>query len=384
MDTLTIVKEKLGKPYEDLEFLLGCFKEVLMESGENNLASFIPWINQQDDFKPEQLTEKHVQVYSIAFQLLNMVEVNGAVQNRREIENASMSKVNGLWAQNLKMLKEKGIPAKEIADHLGDIRVEPVLTAHPTEAKRATVLEHHRILYLLLVRKENSMYTEIEQLEIRKEIKLAVDRLWRTGEIFVEKPDVPSELRNVLHYMINVFPEVIPILDKRLGQAWQREGLDSELLSDTGKFPKITFGNWVGGDRDGHPLVTSDVTKETLVQLKLNAFVLIRRSLLQLIKKLSFSLHFNFANYELRKRIEDMEIELGDIGDQAFHRNDGEVFRQFVNLMLNKLPLDVKRNHATEIQEKQGSYKLAHELVDDLKVLQTALVDYGAKSIAYS
>ena len=79
-----------------------------------------------------------------------------------------MSAVNGLWAKNLLTLKEHGIDEKEIIELLPDIRVEPVLTAHPTEAKRSTVLEHHRALYLMIVKRENQMYTDKEQNEIRR------------------------------------------------------------------------------------------------------------------------------------------------------------------------------------------------------------------------
>ncbi|HEX8548568.1 MAG TPA: phosphoenolpyruvate carboxylase, partial [Cytophagaceae bacterium] len=222
MSILSITQDKLGKPYTDLEFLLYCLKEVLEESNEGELSRFIPWINERPKAAPETFTEKHIQLYSIAFHLLNMVEENGAVQNRRKQENEkSLSSVNGLWARNLSQLKEHGIKAEEIAQLLPDIRIEPVLTAHPTEAKRSVVLEHHRTLYLLLVKRENTMYTELEQREIRDEIKLELDRLWRTGEIFTEKPDVKSELHNVLHYLTTVFPEVVPILDRKLVKAWE-------------------------------------------------------------------------------------------------------------------------------------------------------------------
>lgn len=71
--------------------------------------------------------------------------------------------------------------------------IEPVLTAHPTEAKRYMVLEQHRSLYLLLVQLENQMWTPQEQRAIRDSIKIALDRLWRTGEVYLEKPDVAMD-----------------------------------------------------------------------------------------------------------------------------------------------------------------------------------------------
>ncbi|MCL5255469.1 MAG: phosphoenolpyruvate carboxylase, partial [Gammaproteobacteria bacterium] len=341
---------------------------------------------------PVQFAAKQIQLYSIIFQMLNMAEVNGAVQNRRKVEDEkSLAAVNGLWGERLKTLLDSGLRAEEIAQILPQVRVEPVLTAHPTEAKRATVLEHHRELYLLLVKRENQMWTSREQAEIRQEIKLVLERLWRTGEIFVEKPDVQSELRNVMHYLTNVFPEVIDLVDKRLLQAWDYLNLDPALLRKASQFPKLSFGNWVGGDRDGHPFVTPEVTAYTLttlrlnafvIILRLNAFVIIRRALIKLVTHLSFSCHYADAMPALQRRIDAMRSELSDAGEQSYQRNRGEVFRQFVNLCITKLPLDIKREHATELKEHTSSYRFAKELIADLELLQDALIAYGAKAVA--
>ena len=383
MSVLQQVQEKLGKPYYDLQFLLECLNETLIENGEESIATAIPWINTNHEIDLETFNNRDIQLYSLVFQLLNIVEVNGAVQNRRKQEDLnSMASVNGLWAKNLQDLTKVGYTDKEIAHLLPDIQVEPVLTAHPTEAKRATVLEHHRNLYLMMVKRENQMYTEKEQHEIRREIKLELYRLWKTGEIFTEKPDVPSELRNVLHYLTNVFPEVLGILDRRLSLAWEEVGLDVKYLIDFRNYPKLSFGSWVGGDRDGHPFVTHKVTSETLNTLRLYAFIIIRRELTKLVKNLSFSLDFEDADRKLRERISELLIDLGEEGKKAFERNKGEAFRQMINLMIAKLPLDVQREHATALHEHPGCYIFAPELIDDLLILKESLVKFGAISIA--
>ncbi|MDN5214636.1 phosphoenolpyruvate carboxylase [Fulvivirgaceae bacterium BMA12] len=377
------VKNTLGKPYEDLEYLLLALRDVLIENGEKEIAERIPWINELEDLNDQTLTGKDLELYSIVFHLLNMVEINGAVQSRRRIENENLAGITGLWANNLQSLKDKGIGPEEIAEMLPSTRIEPVLTAHPTEAKRTTVLEHHRELYLLLVMRENVMYTVNEQQNIRHNVKQSLYRLWKTGEIFIEKPDVLSEVRNILHYLVNVFPEIIPVLDRRLLQAWKFVGFDVDILQKKYAFPTISFGNWVGGDRDGHPLVTPKVTSETLDQLRLNALVVVRRKLLSLVKHLSFVLELEEAPAQMKDRIKEMTEELGKRAEASVNRNKGEAFRQFVNLMMDKLPLDTMRGHATEMRDFEGAYVLAEELIADLKLLQTAVLDYGAKIIAY-
>ncbi|POY35125.1 phosphoenolpyruvate carboxylase [Solitalea longa] len=383
MNDLHLVKERMGNSFHDLEFILTCLKEVLEESGESDLARFIPWINEETP-KGVELGIKHIQLYSMVFHVLNLIEVNGAVQHRRKKESDCLSSANGLWAQKLHNLKKEGLSAAEIAGKLNTVKVEPVLTAHPTEAKRITVLEHHRQLYLLLVQRQNSMFSEQEQAQITDEIKLLLDTLWRTGEIYLEKPNVESELRNVLHYLTNVFPDVLPILDRRLEQAWVDAGFDPEMIEDIRNRPKISFGNWVGGDRDGHPLVTDVVTAETLKTLRLNAFVVIRRSLLDLVKKLSFTHSLDEADPALQLRMLEMRAVLGKEGDEAFFRNNGECFRQFVNLCLAMLPVKVKRNHLVELKEENVGYTYATELLNDLVLLRESMIKYGAKRAALS
>lgn len=381
---LAEVKERLGKPYEDFEFLLECLKEVLIENGEEAIANEIPFINKYPFENGTEMSDKHIQMYSLVFQLVNMAEVNGAVQHRRQVENEQeFSSVSGLFAKNIKSLLDAGVTEEAILDKMPQMQIEPVLTAHPTEAKRATVLDHHRDLYLLLVSLENKMYSIKELMNIRHNIKLTLYRLWKTGEIYMEKPDLSSELRNIVHYLVNVFPEVIPVLDRRLIQAWKACGLSKQHLLDHHSFPKISFGNWVGGDRDGHPLVTDTVTTETLDLLRLNAFVVIRRKLMALVKQLSFACELEECTDELKSRIDVMVEELGDFGSEALERNKGEAFRQFTNLIIAKLPVDTQRGHATQLAEHEGSYQFAHEMLDDLELLKQGLLAYGAKAIAF-
>ena len=381
-ETLSLLIDSLGKPYKDLKFLLEALQEILIENGEEDMAGQIPWINDLPNLGKTEFTEKHIQLYSLAFQLVNMVEINGAVQHRRSLENEKMSSINGLWANNFKKLKDLKIDEKDIAVRLKNINVEPVLTAHPTEAKRATVLEHHRELYLLIVQMENQMYTKKELENIRHQIKQTLYRLWKTGEIFLEKPDVASELRNILHYLSNVFPEVVSVMDRRMVQAWEDQGFDINTLYDLEAWPKLSFGDWVGGDRDGHPLVTSEVTEETLKILRLNALVVVRRKLNHLVKHLSFTADMSNLSDDIKKRSSEIISELGAKGEEAFARNRGEAFRQYLTLLITKLPIDIRRDHATQILEYDGCYLNHNELVADLKTLQKAMRSFGAKTIA--
>ncbi len=375
-------KEALGKPYEDLYFLLEALKEVLEINGEDDVAQFVPWVNDFDEIPYHSITPKHLQMYSLIFQLINLVEINGAVQSRRHMEENDLSSVNGLWSRNIDALVSAGVTEEQILKELPNVHIEPVLTAHPTEAKRVTVLEHYRELYLLLVKKENSMYNHEEVSNIRHNIKQSIYRIWKTGEIYLEKPDVTSELGNIMHYLVNVFPEVISILDRRLIQAFEHAKFDREKLIRNLSFPQLSFGDWVGGDRDGHPLVTAEVTQETLLTLRLNAFVVIKRKLGRLLQRLSFSCQLEALTDENQTRIKSMVQELGTRGEETLSRNKGEAFRQFIGLMMAKLPVDIQRGHATQLADIDGAYIHSSHLINDLRILQDSLRLYGADTVA--
>ncbi len=373
------IQELLQKPYVDLEFLLRCQAEVLEENGENDLARQIPWLSGTSPDLGTGNPRKILHLYSICFQLLNLSEVNGAVQNRRrKREEEGLSSVNGLWASVLRELKQMGVDQETIASHFPLIEVEPVLTAHPTEAKRPVVLALYRQLYLLLVKRENSMYNSYEREEIRHDIKKILHKLWFIGEIFMEKPAIESELENVLYYFHTVFPEVLPYLDFRLKQAWEENGFDPALLKDSDRLPTVGFGNWVGGDRDGHPLVTAEVTEYTLRELRMHAFIRIIALLDELADKLSIYLDTRLLLPEFSRRLTRLEKERGIRGS----RKISEPLKYFIQLLKGKLPVTERPGGGIDLFDRTYSYRNSRELVEDLHILQKSLHRIGAASVA--
>ncbi len=366
-----------------MRFLIRCFREVLEEIGEENLAGWLPWqqaegsLPAQGEVAPERLA----QAFSIAFALLGMVEENAGNQQRRAVESENrLAQEPGLFGQHLLRLCELGLGSDRVARALPDIRVEPVLTAHPTEAKRETVLGHHRRLFLLLVQRENTMYTPQEQEVVREQIKDELERLWRTGNIHLEKQDVSSELRNVIHYLRTVFPPVLPQLDRRLQEAWTAVGFDPAALS-AGNLPQLRFGSWVGGDRDGHPLVTADTTRETLREMRRNGLELLREQLVELAVRLSLSDHLQPCPPALAKHVAGAAGALGDRGRQALARNPNERWRQAVNLMLARLPDRGAGEDGAE-RHRVGAYGDPAELAGDLALLRDSLLSVGARRLA--
>ncbi|MBO9343964.1 MAG: phosphoenolpyruvate carboxylase, partial [Roseiflexus sp.] len=320
----------------DLHWLMDRFCEVLDTVNAEEVRVFLPWKEHGD--LPDQLPERAPQAYSIAFQLLNLVEENAEAQARRAAETIDgPAALRGLWGQTFMQLRNAGLSDAQIAAALPRIRVEPVLTAHPTENKRATVLAHYRELYLQLVKAENQMWTPLERKGIADDVRTILERLWRTGDIFLERLEVTAELQNVIHYLRNVFPEALAMHDQRLRQIWEEIGNDPALLDDPDSLPSITFGTWVGGDRDGHPLVTAGVTRNALLELRSNALALLREQLTAIARHLSLSNLLQTPPDILIDTIQRYAALLGEAGQQALNRNPYEPWRQMVNLILARL-----------------------------------------------
>ena len=380
-DYIAIGFEKIDR---DLGFLIECLGEVLTELGLGPLAEHLPWfgpVARPDDGAdlPPQLGL----VYSIAFQLLNMVEENTAAAMRALRETSEgLTAERGLWGDQLKRLKSEGFTPEEIAAAFLAVRVEPVLTAHPTEAKRLAVLDRHRALFALIDAREHGEPTPSERARLREQTKAALERLWRTGEILLEKPTLADERRNVFHYLRDVFPAVLPELDARLRYAWADAGFDPALLA--GKLPEVRFGTWVGGDRDGHPGVTAEVTAETLERLRANALVLLHRQLTALAGKLSLSAWMQPPPAALTELREKLAASLGDTGRAILALNTGEPWRQFGELLLARLPVEIPPHQLAQIREGTGLYQHAAELAADLQALHDSLTAIGAARLAES
>lgn len=366
----------LKKVDKDLDFMMTCFVEVLEQLDHKDLAGTLPWMGKRKLRGVQIFSYRGVQAYSIAFQLLNMVEENASAQSKRLREDKyGLASDPGSWGRALIALRDAGLTDKQIVKRLSRIRVEPVLTAHPTQAKRATVLEIHREIYKLLVRRENNMWTAAEQRAIRDEIKVALERLWRTGEIYHQKPDVASELRNINYFLSKVFPDAVVSMDLRLRQAWEEAGFDVQRVEHPDSLPQIALGTWVGGDRDGHPLVTAEVTTRALNLFRSTAIGICNERLETLGQRLSLGDHLQLPPPVFIKQVEKHAAAQGEAGELALKRNIGETWRQYINLVRLRVP-------SAEGELAPGQHRTPEGVIADLLFLRETLLEVGAARIA--
>jgi len=372
-DHRVFLSEVFAKWTVDFDHLRRLFCQVLDEEGNVELTDFLRSCFEEGSPPVSAVfSSRHCQALSIVFQLLDIVEENTANQMRRYLEGQKLkANEGGLWSSDLGVLRQRGYSEERVREVLKRVCIEPVLTAHPTEAKRATVLEHHRAIYLLLVEGESRRFSTVERAVFESRLKSALERLWHTGEIFLSKPDVDSEVRNALHYFRRVFPDVVELLDQRFQHSWQ-----TVFGTESPQLPRLAFGSWIGGDRDGHPFVTSEVTGRTLKLLREGAMSLLRERLTQLAMKLSMAESVSPPPRCLTDRLNELAVLLGEASRAALARNPGEPWRQMLNLMVERLD----RTNASPAQT--GAYRSTLELLDDLTVIERSLREIGARYVA--
>ncbi len=325
-----------------------------------------------------ELLARTLQVQGIWFQLLSIAEQNAAMRRRRQVEaERGYDQVRGTFAQVISSAAASKIPASEVRSLLEILRVRPVITAHPTEAKRVTVLEKHRRIYRRLVDLESPRWTPRERQALVDGLQNEIELLWNTGELRLAKPTVPQEVFWGLHFfnetLFEAVPDLLDKLERTLTHAYPGEQFQVP--------PFFQFGSWVGGDRDGNPFVTNDVTRSTLLENRLTGLRRYRARLGDLVRALSITERAMPVSESFRSALE-RELAASGIGDEIASRNPGEVFRQYLACMVRRVDAMIAAAERGQFSPDPAGYASADALIADLKLIEDALISAGSASIA--
>jgi phosphoenolpyruvate carboxylase len=325
-----------------------------------------------------ELLARALQVQGLWFQLLSVAEQNAAMRRRRQVEaERGYDQLRGTFAQVISSAAASRIPADEIRALLEVLRVRPVLTAHPTEAKRVTVLEKHRRIYRRLVDLESPRWTPRERQSLIDGLQNEIELLWNTGELRLAKPTVPQEVFWGLHFFNETLFEGVPDLLDKLERALAHAYPDERFQVP----PFFQFGSWIGGDRDGNPFVTNEVTRSTLLENRLTGLQRYRRRLAELARALSITERAMPVSNSFRAALERALAASGE-GDEIAARNPGEIFRQYLACMGRRIDAMISPAERGQIAHDPAGYASADALVADLRLIEEALGAAGRGSIA--
>jgi phosphoenolpyruvate carboxylase len=251
---------------------------------------------------------------------------------------------------------------------LSRMELRPVFTAHPTEAKRRSVLaKRHRIAELLDQRRDprRDVY-EVRRLDLR--LREVVDLLWLTDELRHEKPTPREEATNNLFFLSSLALDVLPRLADDLAALSDEQGLD---LPD--HLVPLRFGTWVGGDRDGNPYVTAEVTLDVLA-LQVDRAVEVQLTLMdRLIDEVSVSSRLAGAPDTLVAFLEEGRAALPEVHEQFGPLNAHEPLRLACSYVRQRLRNTAARAATGDAHRDGADYASGDELRRDLGVLLDAV-----------
>ena len=320
-----------------------------------------------------------IQAQGIHFQLLSIAEQNAAMHRRRQVEvERGYENLRGTFAQVIAEAAAKGIDADEMKRAIRNLRIRPVITAHPTEAKRVTVLETHRRIYRRLLELESARWTPRERRTLLAALRHEIELLWLTGELRLEKPTVAAEVAWGLHFFHETLFEAVPVLVAKLNSA-----LEAHYPGDQFDLPRFfQFGSWIGGDRDGNPFVTNQVTVAALLENCRASLKRYQTRLADLLQVLSITVDALPATQIFRAAL---ATQLSKSGDEAaiVTRNPGELFRQYLACILLRLDATLVNVPGDGTGSPSAVvYASADELAEDLRVVEQALRDAQQEGLA--
>jgi len=329
------------------------------------------------DVTPE-LMARALQAQGIWFQLLSIAEQNAAMRRRRQIERErGREELRGTFNHVLAEAARNRVDAEEIQKLIANLRIRPVLTAHPTESKRVTVLEKYRKTYLLLRELENPRWTERERAALVDELRDQIELVWMTGELHLEKPSVEQEVQRGLHFfdetLFEMAPKMLTGFEAALAHSYPHTRFDVP--------PFFQFGSWIGGDRDGNPFVTTEVTRTTLRQNALASLRHYKARITELARYLSITERAAAVPEGFRAELA-RELEASGDAVAIRARNPGEAYRQYLTIVLRKLDATLVRVEGNGASDNRPYYANADELILDLRVLENALAEANLASIA--
>ncbi|WP_245521031.1 MULTISPECIES: phosphoenolpyruvate carboxylase [unclassified Mesorhizobium] len=323
------------------------------------------------DTLPKERRIAALQAAGIWFQLLAIARELAAMRSRRELEQAGgADEVIGSFSNVVGQIAAQGYSAATVQEVLNGLCVGPTMTAHPTEAKRVTVLEIHRRIYRKLTELEQQRWAPRERDTLVRDLKSEIEILWMTGELRLERPSVEREIAWGLHFFREVIFEATTQLYETLEGALRRHYPQHDL-----KTPSfMRYGSWIGGDRDGNPYVTAKITAFALSECRNAAIEWYREKVRRLVTVLSASSNVvdmpEFFGSALTVALD----KSGD-GQQIATRNSNEPLRQFAAAMLCRLDALHGRGSGVAYQNEEGFRK-------DLLSLSKVLDAIGGNLIA--
>ncbi|MEQ1662493.1 MAG: phosphoenolpyruvate carboxylase [Thiobacillus sp.] len=370
---------------EAVETLRRGFAELQQKEDQQRRSELMALI----DAMPADKVELVVRAFSSYFMLVNVAEESFAHRNRRRMLSHGMSLWNGSFDRTLEDLKTQGLDATALQAMVNRLHFAPVFTAHPTEARRRAVMEGVRRVFLICDALYSPTLGVNDQRELETELAAEIQVLWRTDELRSAKLEVRDEVRNGLYYVRESLFEAVPKAYHYLEKAIRKHyGVDAngDAVIEVPSF--IRFGSWIGGDRDGNPFVTADVTEWTVHTHMQAALTEYRKRVLELRQTLTHSIGWCTPSEPFMARLTEYEDAYGEqvFRGTAVQIYSREPYRRMAALMLARIDANLSYVHQCLADVPSFVSQLAYEnaaaFLADLYLLRDSLISHGDRLVA--
>jgi phosphoenolpyruvate carboxylase len=361
-----VIREQEGQAafdlIEQIRQLSVAFRRHADESADKALKKLLKGLSGQQ-------TVSVIRAFTYFSHLANLAEDRHHIRRRAVHERAGEQQPGSL-SMTLQRLHKAGIAPAEIVQALAQAHISPVLTAHPTEVQRKSILDAERAIARLLAERDHRLPRELAENELQ--LRARVTQLWQTRLLRFTKLTVADEIENALSYYQATFLSEIPRLYRDL-----EDGLGDVAARD-GIAPFLRMGQWIGGDRDGNP----NVTAQTLdLALRSQADLVLRHHLTQL--------HLLGAELSMSAILTEISPAMQALAERSpdtnAHRQD-EPYRRALTGMYARLAATLQAltggeaaRHAVAPQDPYGS---AGELLADLRTIEASLVAHHGEALA--
>ncbi|MEO6697725.1 MAG: phosphoenolpyruvate carboxylase, partial [Gammaproteobacteria bacterium] len=326
-----------------------------------------------------------IRAFSTYFSLVNIAEEDYQHRQRRLQVRAGGPLWVGSFDHTLRQLHTQGVKPEQLQSLLDRLAYIPVITAHPTESKRQTIMEALRRIFVTSARLNDPRLGKREREEVIEKLETQVQILWKTDEVRAQRPQVRDEIKNGLLYFHECLFQAVPTTYRYMEQAIERTyGKDAIQSLRVPSF--MRFGSWIGGDRDGNPNVKPETTALAL-RLQARAVLLeYLNRVTALSRILTYSSQLCTPTAALLESLKASEQFCGKTFSENQSRFSNEPYRRKLYVIRHRLDCNLrtvrKRLQGEDLPLQEGAYASEQEFLNDLYLIYDSLCSHGDRNIA--
>ncbi len=314
-----------------------------------------------------------VRAFGAYFSLANVAEQ----VHRRDEVSARRAEQRGWLEAAVRGALTNGVSAEALGSMIAAMDLRPVFTAHPTESARRTLLDKFRRIAELLESRGDERCNDADRRRIDRRLSETIDLMWQTDELRHERPTPVDEAMGAAYYLGVLFREGVPTATDDLVDVLSAH--DIELPFDASP---VHLGTWVGGDRDGNPTVTPEVTLDVLRLNHERGVGHIIRAMDEVVVALSSSTRLVAVSDDLTGAMVDARTLMPDVYERWGRLDAEEPYRLFASYVLERL-WNTRRRFVNDTSHVPGlDYSSSREFLTDIAIMRSSLLANGGELVA--